>query len=145
MTVVPVGALTLLGEPVAAIVAAWLGTFLGDAVRGKPGFAADVNAGREALAALAGFGGYQLAASAAELPAAELAQGVMPAFTVAGLPVIPAYFLVYFAASRLLFYFSLLVRGKLNANERMVLIRYEVVAAALGALARGVHGARRSR
>ncbi|HEX5872084.1 MAG TPA: methyl-accepting chemotaxis protein, partial [Longimicrobium sp.] len=135
MTVVPVGALTLLGEPVSAIVAAWLGTFLGDAVRGKPGFAAYVNAGREALAALAGFGGYQLAAGAAELPPADLAQGVMPAFTVAGLPVVPAYFLVYFAASRLLFYFSLLVRNKLNPNERMVLIRYEVVAAALGALA----------
>ncbi|HYR10761.1 MAG TPA: methyl-accepting chemotaxis protein [Longimicrobium sp.] len=135
MTVVPVGALTLLGEPVAAIIAAWLGTFLGDAVRGKPGFAAYVNAGREALAALAGFGGYQLAASAAELPPADLASGEMPAFTVAGLPVVPAYFLVYFAASRLLFYFSLLVRKKLNPNERMVLIRYEVVAAALGALA----------
>jgi methyl-accepting chemotaxis protein len=135
MTVVPVGALTLLGEPVAALIAAWVGTVAGDAVRGKPGFAAGVNAGRETLAALAGWGGYALGASSAALPAADLASGSAPAFTVQGLPVIPAYFLIYFAASRLLFYASLLVRGKLNANERMVLIRYEVVAAALGALA----------
>ncbi|HEY0015124.1 MAG TPA: methyl-accepting chemotaxis protein [Longimicrobium sp.] len=135
MTVVPVGALTLLGEPVAAMVAAWVGTVAGDAIRGKPGFAAGVNAGRETLAALAGWGGYLLAASAAALPAADLASGSAPAFTVQGLPVIPAYFLTYFAASRLLFYASLLVRGKLNASERMVLVRYEVVAAALGSLA----------
>jgi methyl-accepting chemotaxis protein len=135
MTVVPVGALTLLGEPAAAVIAAWAGTLAGDAVRGKPSFAAGVNAGREALAAVAGWGGYLLAARSAELAAAELAAGIVPAFTVQGLPVIPAYFLIYFAASRLLFYFSLLVRGKLSASERMVLIRYEVVAAALGALA----------
>jgi methyl-accepting chemotaxis protein len=141
MTVVPVGALTLLGEPVAAVVAAWAGTVLGDAARRKPWFAAGVNAGREALAALAGWGGYALAASAAELPAAELGAGFVPAFSVQGLPVIPAYFLTYFAASRLLFYFSLLVRGKLSASERMVLIRYEVVAAALGALAAVCTGA----
>ncbi|HEX6912653.1 MAG TPA: GAF domain-containing protein, partial [Longimicrobium sp.] len=134
MTVVPVGALTLLGEPAAALLAAWAGTFLGDAVRGKPGFAAGVNAGREALAALAGVGGFAAAAYAAELPAA-LEGGPAPVFSVTGLSVIPAYFLTYFAASRLLFYFSLLFRGKLTANERMVLVRYEVVAAALGALA----------
>jgi methyl-accepting chemotaxis protein len=132
MTVVPVGALTLLGEPAAALLAAWAGTFAGDAVRGKPRFAAGVNAGREALAALAGLGGYHAAAAAAGLSAAD---GAVPAFSVAGLPVVPAYFLTYFAASRLLFYFSLLFRGKLTAAERMVLVRYEVVAAALGALA----------
>ena len=132
MTVVPVGALTLLGHPGAALLAAWAGTFAGDVVRGKPSFAAGVNAGREALAALAGIGGYHLAASVAELSAAA---GSVPVFSVAGLPVLPAYFLSYFAASRLLFYFSLIFRGKLTANERMVLVRYEVVAAALGALA----------
>jgi methyl-accepting chemotaxis protein len=135
MTVVPVGALTLLGEPVAALAAAWAGTVAGDLLRRKPAFAAGVNAGREALAALAGIGGYALAAASAALPPAELGTGVAPAFTVQGLPVIPAYFLTYFAASRFLFYFSLLFRGKLSASERMVLIRYEVVAAALGSLA----------
>ncbi|HEU0298192.1 MAG TPA: hypothetical protein VFR37_02035, partial [Longimicrobium sp.] len=134
MTVVPVGALTLLGEPVAAMIAAWAGTAAGDALRGKPWFAAGVNAGREALAALAGIGGYALGASSAALPPADLGTGAAPAFTVQGLPVVPAYFLTYFAASRLLFYFSLLFRGKLSASERMVLIRYEVVAAALGSL-----------
>jgi len=131
MTVVPVGALTLLGHPAAALLAAWAGTFAGDAVRGRSSFAAGVNAGREALAALAGIGGYQLAAAAAGLSA----EGAAPVFSVAGLPVIPAYFLTYFAASRILFYFSLLFRGKLTPNERMVLVRYEVVSAALGALA----------
>ena len=134
MTVVPVGALTLLGEPAAAVVAAWLGTLAGDALRRKPAFAATVNAGREALAALAGVGGYALAAASAALPPADLASGSTPAFGVQGLPVIPAYFLVYFGVSRLLFYFSLLFRGKLNPAERMVLVRYEIVAAALGAV-----------
>ena len=135
MTVVPVGALILLGEPVAAVLAAWLGTAAGDVARGKPVYAAGVNAGREALAALAGWGGYTIAASAAALPPPDPASGAVPAFSVAGLAVIPATFLAYFAASRGLFYFSLLLRSKLTPSERMVLVRYEVVAAALGALA----------
>jgi hypothetical protein len=135
MAVVPVGALVVLGEPAAAVLAAWVGTAAGDAARRKPLFAAAVNAGREALAALAGWAGYALAASAAALPPTDPGAGTVPAFTVAGLPILPATFLAYFLASRGLFYFSLLFRGKLTSSERMVLVRYEVVSAGLGALA----------
>jgi methyl-accepting chemotaxis protein len=131
MTVVPVGALTLLGHPVAAIVAAWAGTVAGDLLRRKGGFAVAVNAGREALAAAGGAGvlGVVLRLTSAS------ATGPPPAFTVEGIPAVTAYLITYFLLSRGLFYFSLAVRGKLSAGEWMVLFRYEVVAAFLGAVA----------
>ena len=135
VTVVPVGALTLLGEPGAAVLGAWVGTALGDLLRRKQAFAAGVNAGREALAAVAGVLAYAGAAAVAGVPDPDLASGVVPAFSIAGIPLIPAYFGAYFLASRALFYFSLLFRGKLTASERNILIRYEFISAVLGALA----------
>ncbi|MBW3655299.1 MAG: GAF domain-containing protein [Gemmatimonadetes bacterium] len=142
MTVVPVGALTLLGQPAAAVVAAWAGTAAGDLARRKSWFPAGVNAGREALAAAAGAGVYALASSAAALPAPEPGDGLVPALSIEGLPALLAYFLAYFAASRGLFYFSLLFRGKLTTSERNVLLRYEIVSAVLAVIGTlGVAGA----
>jgi methyl-accepting chemotaxis protein len=134
MTVVPVGALTLLGEPAAAVFAAWVGTAAGDLLRRKVWFATGVNAGREALAAAAGVGGYVLASHLVGLSPADLDHNYAPAFSVAGLPVLIVFFLCYFAASRGLFYFSLIFRGKLTASERNVLFRYEIVSAVLAFL-----------
>jgi methyl-accepting chemotaxis protein len=134
MTVVPVGALTLLGQPAAAVVAAWAGTALGDLARRKLWFPAGVNAGRESLAAAVGAGIFAIAASAAALPAPNPAAGEVPALSVTGLPALLAYFLGYYGASRGLFYFSLLFRGKLTTAERNVLLRYEIVAAVLGGI-----------
>jgi methyl-accepting chemotaxis protein len=134
MTVVPVGALTLLGQPAAAVVAAWAGTAAGDLARRKMWFPAGVNAGREALAAAAGAGVYALASRAAGLPAPAPGEGLVPALSIDGLPALLAYFLGYFFASRGLFYFSLLFRGKLTTSERNVLLRYEIVSAVLGVI-----------
>jgi methyl-accepting chemotaxis protein len=131
MTVVPVGALTLLGYPGAAVAAAWAGTAGGDLVRRRGAFPAAVNAGREALAALGGAGAHLAVLHLTGAPAGELP----PAFTVEGIPAVAAYLVAYFSLSRGLFYFSLAFRGKLSPGEWMVLFRYEVVAAFLGALA----------
>jgi methyl-accepting chemotaxis protein len=135
MTVVPVGALTLVGHPAAAVLAATFGTVAGDVLRRRHLFAAGVNAGREALAATAGAVAYVAAVRALALPRAEVAEGFSPAFTVDGLPVVALYFLVYFAAARGLFYASLHLRAKLTRAEATVLARYEFVSGVLGTAA----------
>ena len=132
MTVVPVAALTLLGEPTAALLAAALGTLLGDAVRGKGAMPSAINAGREVLAATAAAGAHLAVLSTSSAVAYDGFGGPVPAFTVAGIPATAIYFASYFLFSRGLFYFSLAARGKLTAAEWLVIVRYEVVAAALG-------------
>ncbi|HEX2093551.1 MAG TPA: methyl-accepting chemotaxis protein [Longimicrobiaceae bacterium] len=127
MTVVPVGALTLLGEPTAAALAAAAGTCAGDLFRRKAWFATAVNSGRETLAAVASAGVYFAVLRAAAPPGAA-------GFSVDGIPAVVAYLLAYFLFARSLFYFSLAFRGKLSPGEWMILVRYEVVSAALGAV-----------
>jgi methyl-accepting chemotaxis protein len=135
MTVVPVAALTLLGEPAAAVLSAFGGTLLGDALRRKPPMAVGINAGREALAAGAGALTHAVVRHGLGLPPADLVEGTAPALSVDGLPLLAGYFVVYFATSRGLFYFSLLFRGKLMRSEWAVIVRYEFVSAVLGTLA----------
>jgi methyl-accepting chemotaxis protein len=138
MTVVPVGALTLLGEPAAAFLAAGVGTLAGDALRGKPVMAAWVNAGREVLAAVAAAGVFAAVAAATEVDVFGAPAGSPAAFGIAAIPSVVGYFVAYFAFSRGLFYFSLAFRGKLSAAEWGIILRYEVVSAFLavvGALA----------
>lgn len=133
MTVVPVGALALLGRPVAAVLAAWAGSMLGDVLRGKGPFASGVNAGREALSAAGAIGVLSLSLSLTGI--LEPRGAPVPLLAVdAGLAV-ALFFLAYFVFNRLLFYFSLVYRGKLSGAEWNILLRYEFVAAALGALA----------
>ena len=43
------------------------------------------------------------------------------------LPALFFYSLSYFAASRLLFYFALILRGKLEQSERLLILRYECI------------------
>ncbi|HEX2203200.1 MAG TPA: methyl-accepting chemotaxis protein [Longimicrobium sp.] len=128
MTVVPVGALTFLGHPAAAVLSAALGTLLGDVLRQKGAFPSGVNAGRETIAAAVG-------ALVHAAVGAWAHGGASPPLAVESIPAIAFWFLAYFGASRGLFYFSLAFRGKLTAAEWMVLFRYEVVAAALGVAA----------
>ena len=128
MTVVPVGALTLLGEPTAALLAAAGGTLLGHALRGKQGFPSAVNAGREVVAAAAAAGVYAaMRAWTADASPNPLA--------LTGTPALAFYFLSYYGFSRGLFYFSLIARSKLTSAEWMVILRYEFVSAGLGAVA----------
>jgi len=132
MTVVPVGALTLLGEPAAAVIAAALGTLLGDSVRGKQVFPAAVNAGREVLAATAAAGVYAALRVWTHDPSLDGAAGPLG---VSAIPGLAFYFLSWFTFSRGLFYFSLALRGKLTPAEWSIILRYEFVSAGLGAIA----------
>jgi methyl-accepting chemotaxis protein len=128
MTVVPVAALTLVREPTSALLAAAGGTLLGDALRGKQGFASAVNAGREVVAAAAAAGVYAAVR-------AWTGDASPDPLSLNGTPALAFYFLAYFTFSRGLFYFSLIARGKLTSAEWMVILRYEFVSAGLGAIA----------
>lgn len=86
----------------------------------KPLIAAAVNAGREVVALVAAYGVY-----AAALVAGDLRQ---PSLSLDLLPAAALFAGGYFFASRLLFYFSLLVREKLAASERLLILRYEAIA-----------------
>ncbi len=93
---------------------------------GKSVNVAWVNAGREALALFAAYGFYAWAAFAID-PSNPAATG--PEF----IPAMTLFFVVHFLLSRGLLYFSLLVRGKLLADERSLLLRYEVLTYGAGA------------
>jgi methyl-accepting chemotaxis protein len=84
----------------------------------KPMKAGLVNAGRENLAFLASFGIFSLVWRLSGSPGIGL-DFLPAAFTLAG---------IYFFLSRALFYFTLLLRDKLESEERLLILRYEVVA-----------------
>lgn len=111
-----VGVLTL---PVSAVVAALVaGILLADGlwVR-KPWRACWINAGREILALLAAYGFYLLVLRTSGVT--ELSLDFLPAaFTLAG---------VYFLSTRSLFYFTLLVREKLEPAEQILILRWEII------------------
>lgn len=85
----------------------------------KTVWAAAVNYGREATALTASYGIY-----AGILSISGVAD---PGLHVATIPAGFFLALAYFLFSRLLFYLSLLVRGKLEESERLLIIRYEVI------------------
>lgn len=112
-----VGAVTVGPGPV--VFALGLGCFLADAyMLRKLLLASWVNAGREVLGFLAGYGAYA-AVTAWVRPAGESYDLLLPLITLA---------VAYFLASRGLLYFTLLVRRKLDQQERMMILRYEILA-----------------
>ena len=111
-----VGAVTL--GPGIVVFALGLGTFIADAFwQRKLLSAAWINAGREVLGFLAAFGAYSvvLLRSGANSPTLDF---LPAALTLAGM---------YFFCTRALFYFTLLVRAKLEAHERLMILRYEIL------------------
>jgi len=94
----------------------------------KPVRAGLVNSGRETLAFLAAYGAYATVWRLSGSP--PLSIDFLPAgFTLVGF---------YFFTTRTLFYFTLLVRAKLESEERLLILRYEVVAYFLTLAAAGV-------
>ncbi|HJP57654.1 MAG TPA: methyl-accepting chemotaxis protein [Gemmatimonadales bacterium] len=83
----------------------------------KHASAALVNAGREVIAFVSAFGCYALVFRLSGSPALSLD------FLPAGFTLIAIYFL----ASRALFYFTLLLRSKLESAEELLILRWEVV------------------
>ncbi|PYP28870.1 MAG: hypothetical protein DMD49_13835, partial [Gemmatimonadetes bacterium] len=80
--------------------------------------AAAVNLGRELIAAVAAYGVYAGLVHASSAP---------PGLHVETLPGLFFYGLCYFVCTRLLFYFALIIRGKLEQSERLLILRYECI------------------
>jgi methyl-accepting chemotaxis protein len=78
-----------------------------------------INLGREVISLVAAYGVYVWVLRLA---------GVAPGAHWDVLPAFAAFAIMYAAISRLLFYFSLIIRDKLEPDERMLIIRYEVIA-----------------
>jgi methyl-accepting chemotaxis protein len=81
--------------------------------------AAAINGGREVIALAAAFGLYAVMLQGLGLAGHELGVELVPAL---------AFFVVaYFVLARLLFYFTLALRGKLTRDEASLVLRYEVI------------------
>jgi methyl-accepting chemotaxis protein len=119
-----VGAVVIGPGPV--VFALGFGTFAADAFwLRKTVNAAWINAGREVISFMAAFGIY----------AAMLAWTQPPGLSLEYLPAAVALLAGYFFFSRALFYFSLLVRAKLAHDERLMILRYEILSYLLTAAA----------
>jgi methyl-accepting chemotaxis protein len=111
-----VGAASVGPSPV--VLALWIGVFASDVLwlRKFPraGF---INAGREVIGFAVAFGYY----------AAVLHFVGNPGFSLELLPAIAIMAAMYFFASRALFYFTLLVRDKLEHAEKILILRWEII------------------
>jgi len=128
---VPALVAVLIAPPSAGVLALVGGVYLADVLwLRKPIRAGAVNAGREALAFVVAYGYYALALRLSGTSQLSL-EFLAPAVILCG---------VYFAAGRVLFYLSLLLRQKLEVEERVFILRWEVVSYLVTLLAAGVVG-----
>ncbi len=132
------GALNLLSIPAVAgalvagaptsVLALWAGVFLTDVLFLRRGLEiAWINAGREVVALVAAFGIFAFASYAMGADLERL--------TADSLPALALLVFAYFLASRMLLYFTLLLRDKLLDEERSLILRYEVIAFGAGSIA----------
>lgn len=89
-----------------------------------------VNLGREVLAIVAAYGVYAATLSRAE--------GTAPGLHVELVPALFFFALSYFVINRLLFYFALIIRDKLEQDERLLILRYELIGYGATVVATGV-------
>jgi methyl-accepting chemotaxis protein len=88
----------------------------------KAWYVAWINMGREVIALVAAYGIYAATLRLSGVPVGGLSAAAIPALFF--------YALVYFVVGRALFYFSLLVRAKLEKDEQLLILRYEVIGSA---------------
>jgi methyl-accepting chemotaxis protein len=104
--------------PTPVVLALWAGVFTSDLfwLRKLPraGF---INAGREVLGFTAAYGPFAAVLALTGRP--ELSLDLLPAFAI--------FVCMYFFATRSLFYFTLLVRDKLEHAEKILILRWEIV------------------
>ncbi len=81
-----------------------------------------VNACREVVALSTAYGVYA---------AVLVVAGAAGPLTYEGVPALALFVVAYFASSRMLAYFTLIVRGKLGPDDQLLVLRYEIVAYAL--------------
>jgi methyl-accepting chemotaxis protein len=117
----------ILGAPATAL-AMWVGIALGDGLLLRKGAqVAFINAGREVVALVASYGIYAWGV--------VTLSGNQSGLTTETLPALATFVLAYFLLSRLLLYFTLLLRDKLVDEEKSLILRYEVIAFGAGAIA----------
>ena len=117
----------IVGAPATAL-AMWIGIAVADGLLlGKGVQVAFINAGREVVALIAAYGIYAWGVITLS--------GSQSGLTTDTLPALATFVLAYFLLSRLLLYFTLLLRDKLVDEEKSLLLRYEVIAFGAGALA----------
>jgi methyl-accepting chemotaxis protein len=121
----------LVGVPATALAVA-AATLITDSLwQRKPLRVAWINLGREVITIVAAFGVYATILSSLGMHAA-------PIITIELLPALVGYALAYFLFGRVLFYFSLIIRSKLEPAERLMIVRYESIAYAATLLAAAV-------
>ena len=116
----------ILGAPAASL-AIYVSVLFADIVflRRSAGIAW-INAGREVVALLSAYGAYAWASVSMSAGAGGLSAETLPPLLL--------FVFAYFVTSRLLLYFTLLVRDKLIDEEKSLILRYEVVAFGAGTI-----------
>jgi methyl-accepting chemotaxis protein len=115
------------GAPTSAL-SLWLGIVIADALLIKKGWdIACINAGREVVALISSFGLFAWATVTMNGEQTRLSAETLPALAL--------LVFSYFLASRLLLYFTLLLRDKLLEDEKSLILRYEVIAFGAGTIA----------
>jgi len=105
--------------PTPVLLALWTGTVISDVLwLRKPWWAGLINAGREVIGFAAAFGPY----------AAVLKLTGSPELSLDFLPAAAILVCLYFFATRALFYFTLLIRDKLEYAEKVLILRWEIIA-----------------
>src|SRR5207244_3902702 len=120
----------LVGAPETALAVAG-GVLAADWLWQKKMFrAALVNLGREVVALVGAYGIYAGALRVSDVSSPGLHVELVPALFF--------YALAYFVISRLLFYFALIIRGKLEQDERLLILRYECIGYGASLIAAGI-------
>ena len=124
-----VGAVSVAGAlvlgPAGSALALGIGLAIADSLwLRRGGVPAWINASREVLALLAAFGWYAWVRGPLDAGDSALDGQSMPAIAV--------FVLAHFVISRGMYYFTLLVRRKLEAPERSLILRYEVISLGAG-------------
>ncbi len=119
----------LVGVPATALAIAGATLVTDSAWQRKPLRVSWINLGREVITLVAAYGVY-----AAALHWLDMPNGV-PVLNIELLPALAGYALAYFVFGRVLFYLSLIIRAKLEPAERLMIVRYEVIAYAATLLA----------
>ncbi|MDQ2665388.1 MAG: methyl-accepting chemotaxis protein [Gemmatimonadota bacterium] len=115
------------GAPTSAL-SLWLGIVIADSLLIKKGWdIACINAGREVVALISSFGLFAWATVTMNGEQTRLSAETLPALAL--------LVFAYFLASRLLLYFTLLLRDKLLEEEKSLILRYEVIAFGAGTIA----------
>ena len=120
----------IVGAPATAL-ALWVGVAATDGALLRKGAQISwINGGREVVALLSAYGVYGWATLSLG--------GERTGLSTETLPALALFVFAYFLASRLLLYFTLILRDKLLDEEKSLILRYEVIAFGAGTIAVGV-------